>query len=108
MWQKFGDGLQGSGLHQEISIPQLQGTREAIFPPFLTPEFKTIQHVRGMDHVHHNHTYYALGSEASGTSQRPVSRDKHRASGSSLRSSVSDTASTPGAATSGSCSESEA
>lgn len=33
--------------------------------------------VRGMDHVHHNHTY-ALGSEASGTSQRPVSRDKHR------------------------------
>jgi hypothetical protein len=31
-----------------------------------------------MDHVHHNHTYYALGSEASGTSQRPVSRDKHR------------------------------
>ncbi|EFX79025.1 hypothetical protein DAPPUDRAFT_245487 [Daphnia pulex] len=64
--------------------------------------------VRGMDHVHHNHTYYALGSEASGTSQRPVSRDKHRASGSSLRSSVSDTASTPGAATSGSCSESEA
>jgi hypothetical protein len=30
-----------------------------------------------MDHVHHNHTY-ALGSEASGTSQRPVSRDKHR------------------------------
>jgi hypothetical protein len=33
--------------------------------------------VRGMDHIHHNHTY-ALGSEASGTSQRPVSRDKHR------------------------------
>lgn len=63
--------------------------------------------VRGMDHVHHNHTY-ALGSEASGTSQRPVSRDKHRASGSSLRGSVSDTASTPGAGTSGSCSESEA
>ncbi|XP_057375216.1 segmentation protein cap'n'collar-like isoform X2 [Daphnia carinata] len=63
--------------------------------------------VRGMDHVHHNHTY-ALGSEASGTSQRPVSRDKHRASGSSLRGSVSDSASTPGAGTSGSLSESEA
>ena len=33
--------------------------------------------IRGMDNVNHNHTY-ALGSEASGTSQRPVSRDKHR------------------------------
>jgi hypothetical protein len=30
-----------------VSIPQLQGTREAIFPHFLTPELRTVQCISG-------------------------------------------------------------
>merc|ERR1740128_601050 len=61
--------------------------------------------VRGMDHIHHNHSY-AMGSEASVESQRPINRDKHRASNSGMRSHVND--SSLDAGTSGSCPDSEA